>query len=161
MNQEKLKIFVQQIVTHSKELKDKHTNEDYAPVNYAAIFCQNEIEFKDFFDAANEIGKVIKETPTGPLFQIEPLETAAGTLRLLKIRQPDVTRKERGDADFTVSDYDSFKKTYLSKPGFKLIERETMEMIELMDPAFNVRAYFSHPPLDEQLGINPETAANQ
>jgi len=34
----------------------------------------------------------------------------------------------------------------------EIIEREEMEMIELMDPAFDVRAYFSHPPLDEQLG---------
>jgi len=26
-------------------------------------------------------------------------------------------------------------------------------MIELMDSKFNVRVYFSHPPLDEQFGL--------
>jgi hypothetical protein len=41
----------------------------------------------------------------------------------------------------------------LSKEGFKLIEREDFEMIELMDSEFNVRAYFSNPPLDERLKV--------
>ncbi len=104
-------------------------------------------------EAAEKIGKVIKETSTGLLFQIEPLETISGVLKLLKIRIPDPTRPEEGDADFTVSNFSNFKNKYLSKNGFELIKREDFVMIELMDPEFNVRAYFSNPPLDKQLGI--------
>ena len=81
------------------------------------------------------------------------MKTVAGLLKLLKIRHPDSTRPERGDADFTVTNFVVFKKKYLSKKEFKLIKRKNFEMIELMDPEFDVRAYFSNPPLDKQLNI--------
>ncbi len=142
------------IVEQAAKLKDAHTSETGAPVNYACIFAQNQDEYDAFIKAAGEIGKTIDNTPTGPLFRISPLDTVSGRLQLLKVRIPDATRSERGDADFTVSDYPTFKRRYLAKPGFKLIRKnDNFEMIELMDHDFNVRAYFSNPPLDKQLGI--------
>ena len=90
----------------------------------------------------------------GPVFYTEPLKTISGNLRLVKIRRPDLKRKERGDADFTVADYPSFKKTYLGKSGFGIIKRPNMEMIELSDSAFNVLAYFSNPPLGKALNLD-------
>jgi len=109
-------------------------------------------EYNDFLNLANQLGRVFKETQTGPLFLID-LDTESGKLRLLKIRKPDKARKERGDADFTIDNYDSFKKNYLSKPEFSLIERDNFEMIELADPKFNVMTYFSNLPLDQQFGL--------
>ncbi|MFZ3077867.1 MAG: hypothetical protein WA139_05395 [Candidatus Aenigmatarchaeota archaeon] len=144
---------VKNIVDHASVLKNKHTNEKSAPVNYACIFSQNMEEYETLLEAARKIGTVMKETPTGLLFHIRPMNTVSGKLKLLKIRLPDSTRPERGDADFTVSDYSDFKKKYLPKKGFRLIKREDFEMIELKDSEFGVRAYFSNPPLDEQLGI--------
>ncbi len=144
---------IKEIVIRAKELKDRHTNESSARVNYSAVFSHTQTEYEELLAAANEIGKVVKDTPTGPLFQIKPIDTSSGRLKLLKIRMPDPTRPERGDADFTVSDYSSFKKSCLEKPGFKLIKRKEMEMIELCEESLDVRAYFSHPTLDEQLGI--------
>ena len=153
MNIAKLRQMIQSIVKQANELKNKYTTEQDVPVNYACIFSQSQKEFEAFASLAKQSGKIILDTKSGPLFQISPLNTAAGQLKLLKIRMPDKTRPERGDADFTVTNYPEFKKTYLAKKGFKLIERENMEMIELIDPKFNVRAYFSHPPLDQQLGL--------
>jgi hypothetical protein len=153
MNIENLKQFAQEIVKKANDLKNKHTSEKNAPVNYACIFCQNDEQYNSLVALAQEIGKMVEETPTGPLFHIQPLDTVAGKLQLLKIRKPDATRPELGDADFTVSNYPEFKKKYLSQKGFSLIVRKNMEMIELVDPKFNVRAYFSNPPLDKQLGI--------
>ena len=101
------------IVEQAQKLTDKHTREDTARVNYACIFSQNTEEYDMFIRSANKMGKVIRDTPTGPLFNIKPLETKAGKLRLIKIRLPDKTRPERGDADFTVSDYSTFKKSAL------------------------------------------------
>jgi len=147
-----LKSFVQDIVKQAVHLKDKHTTEKDALVNYAAIFTQTEESYKKILELTKQIGEIIKDTPTGPLFKIN-LTTRAGTLRLLKIRSPDKTRTEKGDADFTIKEFDAFKKLSLNKPEFKLITRPTMEMIELMDPAYHVRAYFSNPPLDEQLDL--------
>lgn len=154
MDIEELKTLVQEIVADSLLLSVKHTSEDKTPVNYACVFTQSQEEFKEMGEVAHQLGEVAQDTSTGPLFYIAPLSTVAGNLRVLKIRLPDSKRPERGDADFTVSDYESFKKTHLSKPGFSLIEREEMEMIELIDPSFNVLAYYSHPTVAELLKLN-------
>lgn len=155
MDDKQLKALVREIVKQATELKDKHTTEKKARVNYACIFTQSEKEYETLLAVAKQSWNVIEDTPTGPLFHIDPpLETIAGTLKLLKIRFPDKTHPDRGDADFTVSDYPTFKTIHLSKLGFKLmVKHENFEMIELMDPKFNVRAYFSHPPLDQELGL--------
>ena len=152
MNVKELRQFVQEIVEKANNMKDKHTSEKNAPVNYACIFCQDRKQYDNLLVVMKKIGKMIEETPTGPLFHIQPLDTIAGKLQLLKIRKPDVARPELGDADFTVSNYPEFKRKYLPQKGFKLIVKN-FEMIELVDPKFNVRAYFSNPPLDKQLGI--------
>jgi len=144
---------VQEIVEKAARLKDRHTSEKEAPVNYACIFCQDEEQYNNSLAIVQKIGKVVEETPTGPVFQIRPLDTVAGKLQMLKIRKPDETRPELGDADFTVPDYSEFKRKYLPQRGFKLIVREKFEMIELVDPEFNVRVYFSNPTLVKQLGI--------
>ena len=151
MNINELKEFVKEIVKKANDLKNKYTSEKNAPVNYACIFCQTENQYNELTELAKTIGKIIKQTQTGPIFHIKPLETIAGKLHLLKIRKLDTARTELGDADFTVSDYSEFKKKYLSQKGFKLIERENFEMIELTAPEFDIRAYFSNPPLDKQL----------
>jgi len=152
MNEQELIQFVQEIVSKSNDLKNKHTSEKKAPVNYACIFCQSEEQFNEFVEITKNIGEIAQETLTGPLFQIH-IDTVAGKLQLLKIRKPDEKRKELGDADFTVSNYFEFKEKYLNKEEFNLIVRKGFEMIELIDPEFDVLVYFSNPPLDKQLGI--------
>lgn len=154
MDEINLKIFVGDLVEKASVLKNKYTDEKFAPVNYACVFSQNDEEFKALLESASQIGKIVKETPTGPLFHIHPIDTVSGKLKLLKIRLPDKTRPERGDADFTVGNYDNFKKKTLPTKFFKLIERKEFEMIELMEPGCDVRAYFSNLPLAKQLKIS-------
>jgi hypothetical protein len=154
MKIDKLKRLVQDIVADSLQLSAAHTSEQKAPVNYACVFTHSTDEYEEMVKVARQLGPVAQETPTGPVFHIAPLSTAAGTLRLLKIRRPDPKRPERGDADFTVADYDSFKNTHLGKPGFSLIKRTNMEMIELIDPSYDVIAYYSHPTLADVLKLN-------
>ena len=153
METEDLKNLVKSIVEKATALKNKHIDDKNTPINYTCIFSQNKEEYKELLEVARKIGKVIQETPTGLLFQIEPLETVSGILKLLKIRIPDPTRPERGDADFTISNFLEFEKKYLSKPGFKIMKKPDFYMIELIDSDFDVRAYFSNPPLDEQLNL--------
>jgi|SRR3989339_1959083 len=153
MKTKDLKIRVKDIVEKATVLKDKHIDEKNTSVNYACIFSQNKKEFDELLAVAKKIGKVVKETPTGLLFHIEPLKTISGVLKLLRIRIPDPTRPELGYVDFTVSNFPKFEKKYLSKKEFKLIKKEHFVMIELMDSDFDVRAYFSNPPLDVQLDI--------
>jgi hypothetical protein len=153
MTPTKLQKIVQSIVKKATELKNKHTDEINAPVNYACVFSQTNIEYKELLKATSKIGKIIQETPSGFLFHINDLETTSGILKLLKIRFPDSTRPERGDADFTIANFAEFEEKYLPQKEFKIIKKPDFYMIELMDPAFNVRAYFSNPPLDKELAI--------
>ncbi|MFO8016820.1 MAG: hypothetical protein R6U32_06990 [Candidatus Woesearchaeota archaeon] len=157
MKEEELKGLVKMIVEHACALKDKHMGHNIryknAHVNYACIFSHSEDEYGELLDAAANLGDVIKETPTGPLFHITAVKTVSGPLKLLKIRRPDPARKERGYADFTIPDFPEFEKEYLPKESFRRMEKKGFYMIELMDPGFDVRAYFSNPPLDEQIGI--------
>ncbi len=153
MNSKEFKNLVQAIVAEATKLRDARTTEHNAPVNYACVFSQSEEEYESLLAVAKQFGKIVQETEMGPVFYIEPLSTVAGNLRLVKIRKPDPKRKERGDADFTVADYPTFKKKYLGASGFRLIERPNMEMIELADPAFDILAYFSNPPLGKVLNL--------
>lgn len=154
MDTEKFKKMIQEIIEKSCELKNKHTTEKNAPVNYACIFSQSKEEYEELLEVTRKTGNVIKETASGFLFHIKPIQTISGVLKLLKIRIPDPTRPERGDADFTISNFPEFEKKYLSKKGFKLMQKEKFYMIELIDPGFNVRTYFSNPPLDQQLDLS-------
>lgn len=153
MTVDELKSLTQGIVARARALSAAHTSEGDAPVNYACIFTHSQAEFEELRALSHQLGSLAHETSTGPVFNIAPLPTASGDLTILKIRRPDPNRPERGDADFTVSDYQRFKTTYLPTPGFSLIERENMEMIELSDPSFDVLAYYSHPTLAEVLGL--------
>ena len=147
MKIQELKNLVQEIVAESRRLSAAHTSEHQAPVNYACVFTQSTSEYEEMLKVARQLGSVVQNTAMGPVFHITPLSTMAGVLRLLKIRRPDPKRPERGYADFTVADYGKFKKTYLGRPGFSIIKRAGMEMIELTDPSYNAITYYSHPTL--------------
>lgn len=153
MTTQTLKNLIQEIVSQAYQLKETIIDEA-SPVNYACIFAQSEEKYAMLIEATKEISIIIAiETTMGPVFKIHPLETIAGKLQLLKIRKPDPQRPEQGDADFTLQDYLRFKKEHLGKAWYTLIERENFEMIEYQDPDSDVLVYFSHPPLDVQLGI--------
>ncbi len=153
MTTSELKKLVQEIVVASKCLSETCTYEKDVPVNYVCVFTHTDEEFTELINCANEMGKVVQETAMGPVFLIPPISTVAGILRILKIRKPDKKRPERGDADFTLSDYPQFKEKYLKQSGFDLIVRPNMEMMELMNPCYNVLVYYSYPTLAEVLNI--------
>ena len=146
MTIDKFKNHIIDIVEQAKNLKNKYTDELSAPVNYACIFCQNDDELIMFGNLIQTFGTRVKDTPTGILYKITPLMTPAGNLHLVKIRIPDPTRIELGDADFTVNDYLNFKKEVSDKPNFKVIKRPDLEMIELTEDGSKVRVYFSDRP---------------
>lgn len=154
MNIDDLYKFIKEIVSKSNDLKNKYTDEVDAKVNYACIFCKSEDDYNNYIELLkNDNNKIIEDTYSGPLFRLNDLETVAGTLKLLKIRRFDDKHLDLGDADFTVSNFEEFKNKCIDKPNFNLISKEDFEMIELMEDDSDVRAYFSNPPLDIELGI--------
>ena len=154
MTKPQLEELIQAIVEDVVELKARHGIQEDAPVNYACIFTHSEIEYEQLQQTALQLGVVIQETNTGPLIHLKPaLTTVAGNLKVLKVRKPYANRPERGDADFTITDYPKFREEVLKRSNFKLIKRDDYDMVELADPNFDVLAYFSSPPIDQQLGI--------
>ena len=153
MTANELKKLAQDIVAASKCLSETYTDTKDVPVNYVCVFTHSNKEFVDLVNCSKEMGEIAHETATGPVFLISPISTVAGMLRILKIRKPDANRPERGDADFTLSDYPSFKDKYLGQLGFKVIVRPEMEMMELINPCYNVLVYYSYPTLAEVLKI--------
>lgn len=154
MTPERLQQLAIDIVALAVQLKDRHGVENDARVNYACIFTQSEAERDEMLKAAAQLGAVLLQTPSGPIFHLlEPLDTVAGKLRLLKIRRPDAARPERGDADFTVKDYSALRAVAQVNPAFNIVTRPECEMLELVDADLGVRAYVSDKPLDEELGL--------
>lgn len=141
------------IVKRCFELKNKYVQEEIE-IDYICIFSQSNQEYTQFLKFARELGKIVDETKTGPVFKFNsPPQTIVGKPKLLKIRIPDPTRPQRGDVDFN-TDYDNFKKKYLDNKRFKLVKSwDGFEMIELRDEEFDVLVYFSISPLSKKLGV--------
>lgn len=140
------------IVEKCVDLKNKYVEEELM-MEYLAIFSQNQGEYNQFLALTLSFGKIVDQTPTGPVFKLNsPLQTIAGKLKLLKIRMPDKTRPQRGDVDFN-SNYEEFKQKYFDNKRFTLIKREKFEMLELKDEKFDVLVYFSSIPQSKLLGV--------
>ncbi|PIY80353.1 MAG: hypothetical protein COY80_03300 [Candidatus Pacebacteria bacterium CG_4_10_14_0_8_um_filter_42_14] len=147
LKQDELSLILNQIVTECIELKNKYvTGGEKMSVDYICVFSQSSQEYQRFLAAAEQIGKRVKETKTGPVFRFNAAHrTPAGDAKILKIREPDITRFQKGDVDFSTN-YSGFKNEYGSLNGFSLIVRDNFEMLELKDNHFNVLVYFSSIP---------------
>lgn len=153
MNQKDLSRIIDYLAINCTKLKDKYIGQDLV-ADWVCIFSQSDQEYVELKRLASEIGEIVEDTPTGPIYKFNQRpQTIAGKPYLLKIRVPDETRPERGDVDFNTN-YSEFKKQYLDNKNFTLIVRDDFEMVELMDPEFDVRVYFSSEPLSSQLGIS-------
>ena len=153
MSKDEFDEIINYIVDKCIKLKNKHTKEKNLQIDYICIFSQSQEEYSNLIKHASNIGKIVDETKTGPVFKFHtPLKTAAGKAKVLKIRIPDKTRPERGDVDFNTV-YEKFKKEQLVKPNFSLIKRQCFEMIELKDSEYDVLVYFSSIPPSKLLGI--------
>ena len=150
MEQQEVQLLIQEIVNQTKELKEEYLGNKEVKIQYVCIFSQSKEEYEKLEKISKQMGTILAQTKTGNLYQIPEMKTALGNLRILKIRIPDKTRPERGDADFKIEQYEEFKKENSNKENFKLIVRENFEMIELMDSRFKVRVYFSNPPVEQQ-----------
>jgi hypothetical protein len=143
------KIIVQEILMQAMALKDKCTKERGATVAWICIFSQNDKEYEELLTEAKKLGNIFETDLNGTKLLLNK-PPAGSNARILKIRKPDSEKPERGDVDFTVSDYANFKKEHEGKENFRLIKRENFEMLELTEPGANVRVYFSNPPIEEQ-----------
>jgi len=138
------------IVANAQLLKDKYTNEKNAPVSSVCIFSQSQEEYEEFKNLIKKFGRIINQTSWGNTYEV-CIQTPAGMLRVLKLRIPDNSRPERGDANFTVSEFDVFKKKYSKYDGFRLIKYLDREIMEFKKDGAGYRVYFSNPQVDVKI----------
>lgn len=113
-------------------------------INYASIYAASSEEFTLLSDELEANGEVSDVQPTGNYFLLkEPFQTRFGEITVCRVRKPDAEHRERGYVDFEAILYKNFITKYLGRQYFSLIENvHGIEIIELRDPEYNVRAYF-------------------
>jgi hypothetical protein len=154
MKREEFEKIVNYIVDEGERVKRKYLKEETGPVDYVGIFCRDEKEKQKLFTLIKTLGIVVQETPTGPNFKLKtPILTKSGSTHFIKIRNTDPIKHQRGAPDFLVEDYYSFKKKYLGRKDFNLINREIFEMIEIWDPDADVLVYFKNITMAQVLGV--------
>ena len=157
MNVKELEELVNYIVDEGERVKSKYLEEETGPVDYLSIFCKDEKEKNELLSLMKTEGEFIQDAPTGPNFKLRtPIMTKSGPVPLIKIRNTDPVKRQRGAPDFRVKNYEEFKRKYLGRKNINLIDRKTFEMIEIWDPDADVLVYFCSIPMTKQLGIKTD-----
>lgn len=157
MNRQQFEDIINEIVDEGERVKKKYLEEETGHVDYLGIFCKDEKEKNDLLSLMKTEGEFIQDTPTGPHYKLKRLVlTKSGSVVIIKVRNKDPRKPYRGAPDFLVDDYDSFKKKYLGRKDFNLIDREAFEMIEIWDPDADVLVYFKNIPMVQVLGIKTD-----
>ena len=155
MTKTDLEEIVNYVVNQGIQAIRANTDEIALPLDYMGIFTKNYAEFTEIDSLLKTLGTPGDKTATstGATYLLsEPIKTPAGPLKVLKVRNPDPTRPQRGAPDFRVDDYAAFKDKYLSRGNdFSLIVRPEYEMMELK--GIDVLAYFPSRSFDERQGI--------
>ena len=111
-------------------------------ISYLTVFTQSEEDLSTLKSELQQIGQE-SETNNGYKYTLSsPVNYSGEKVGVVRIRKPDVHRKELGCADLTYvqNDYDRLREIALDK-GFDIIVRRDYEMIELSDFNINVYAY--------------------
>lgn len=152
MDAQDLEKIVIYIASRGLEAIKNNTGENALPIDYIGIFAKDDAEFKEMENILKSLGTPGDKTATSTGLTCllnRPMQTPAGSLKVLKIRKPDVTRPQRGAPDFKVSNYELFKEKYLpSGSNFSLMIRKDFEMLELKGN--DVLVYFPSQSFDER-----------
>lgn len=111
-------------------------------IYYLTIFSQSSEDFQSLRSEMQKIGEE-SDANNGYKYKLSsPITYSDELIELIRIRKPDVHRKELGCADliYKKEDYGKLKTIALEK-GFNVIIRKGYEMIELSDFKINVYAY--------------------
>lgn len=111
-------------------------------ITYLTIFSQSK---KDFRETRSKLAKLGKETKANNGYKYKlnnTIKDSGEEIDLIRLRKPDLHRKELGCADlaFKEEDYARLRDKALND-GYDVILRKGYEMIELSDFHINVYAY--------------------
>lgn len=122
-------------------IKGCYPNFDFK-ISYLTIFSKSGNDFQNLRSIMRQMAKESKAN-NGYKYKLSPpINYLSERIELIRIRKPDIHRKELGCADliYEKEDYEKFKTIALEK-GFDAIMRKGYEMIELSDFEINAYAY--------------------
>ena len=122
-------------------IKSCYPNFDFK-ISYLTIFSESDNDFQSLQSAMQQIGEQ-SEANNGYKYKLNsPINYLDEKIDLIRIRKPDIHRKEIGCADliYRKDDYRKLRAIALEK-GFDVIVRKDYEMIELSDFKINAYAY--------------------
>src|SRR5579863_7562137 len=110
-------------------------------ISFLTLFSHSEEEFSNLQATMQSIGEE-SQANNGYKYQLRtPFEMPNENISLVRIRRPDIHRKEIGCVDFSYKekDYPKLRAIALEK-GYDIIIRKGYEMIELSDMKINAYA---------------------
>ena len=113
-----------------------------ARITYLTIFAKDNNDYNHLVDKLSQLG-IKKEANNGFAFELsKSLNLQGDNIHLIRIRKPDIHRKEEGCADiqFKNKAYEELRTRAIEK-GLDVIVRKKFEMIELSNFDINVYAY--------------------
>ncbi len=113
------------------------------PLTSLTIFAHYPAEYEYLCKLLSTLGDSVGEN-NGPRVALrEPIKVGGHTVTHLRIRNPDPYRAQVGCADFDVPGYAVFKGMYLAAhpENLRLLVRSDYELIEFVDPGYDVLAY--------------------
>ncbi len=137
---------INEIVKNVIKLRDKCYPKLNLPINYLTIFSQSKEEKDSLRIELQKLGKE-SQTNNGYNYKLKhSLKFNDETIGIIRVRIPDIHRKELGCADlsFDSNDYPKLREIAI-KNGLDVIIRDQYEMIELSDFNINVYAYLVQP----------------
>lgn len=111
-------------------------------ISYLTIFSQSDEDFSNLRSAMQKMGEELL-AHNGYKYQLKiQLHYLNEQIMLIRIRKPDIHRKEIGCADLSYpkEKYDTLRTMALEK-GYDIVVRKNYEMIELSDPHINAYTY--------------------
>lgn len=111
-------------------------------ISYLTIFSQSNEDFQSLKSEIQQMGEEL-DANNGFKYKLNsPIKYLGERIELIRIRKPDIHRKELGCADLSYKkeDYNNLRTIALEK-GLDIIVRKGYEMIELSEFKINVYAY--------------------
>ncbi len=125
-------------------------------LEFISVFAQNAEEYERYLEELLNIGNLFDESSTGVFISLErPLSTSLGGISVIKVRKPNEERRDLGNANYYVNDFQSFLNKYSKTDYFSVSsDSEGIKLATLEEVNANSFVVIRESSLLEKLSLN-------
>lgn len=125
-------------------------------LEFISVFAQNAAEYESYQEELLSIGTLFVESSTGVFISLNrPLSTSLGGISVIKVRKPSEERKDLGNANYFVNDFQSFLNKYSKTDYFSVSsDSEGIKLATLEEVNANSFIVIRESSLLEKLSLN-------